>query len=66
MKEITIIGGGLAGCEAALQITKRGINVKLYDYVNKGDFLGEVIDNNLYIVFQKDKEYLEFENYIKD
>ena len=28
---ITIIGGGLAGCEAAYQIAKRGINVKLYE-----------------------------------
>ena len=30
-KEITIIGGGLAGCEAAYQIAKRGISVKLYE-----------------------------------
>ena len=28
---ITIIGGGLAGCEAAYQIAKSGINVKLYE-----------------------------------
>ena len=28
---ITIIGGGLAGSEAAYQIAKRGINVKLYE-----------------------------------
>ena len=28
---ITIIGGGLAGCEAAYQIAKRGVNVKLYE-----------------------------------
>ena len=28
---ITVIGGGLAGCEAAYQITKRGIKVKLYE-----------------------------------
>lgn len=32
MKEyITIIGGGLAGCEAAYQIAKQGIKVKLYE-----------------------------------
>jgi len=32
MKEyINIIGGGLAGCEAAYQIAKRGIKVKLYE-----------------------------------
>ena len=28
---IRVIGGGLAGCEAAYQIAKRGINVKLYE-----------------------------------
>ena len=31
MEHITIIGGGLAGSEAAYQISKRGINVKLYE-----------------------------------
>ena len=29
--EIIVIGGGLAGCEATYQITKRGIKVKLYE-----------------------------------
>ena len=28
---ITVIGGGLAGCEAAYQIAKRNIRVKLYE-----------------------------------
>ena len=28
---VTVIGGGLAGCEAAYQIAKRGIKVKLYE-----------------------------------
>ena len=28
---ITIIGGGLAGCEAAYQIAKKGIKVELYE-----------------------------------
>jgi methylenetetrahydrofolate--tRNA-(uracil-5-)-methyltransferase len=28
---IIVIGGGLAGCEAAYQIAKRGVNVKLYE-----------------------------------
>ena len=32
MKEyVTVIGGGLAGCEAAYQIAKRGVKVKLYE-----------------------------------
>ena len=30
-KEIVVIGGGLAGCETAYQIAKRGIKVKLYE-----------------------------------
>ena len=42
------------------------INVKLYDYVTKGDFLGEVSDSTLYLVFERDKEYLEFEEYFKN
>ncbi len=29
--EISVIGGGLAGCEAVYQIAKRGIKVKLYE-----------------------------------
>ena len=34
MNEVIVIGGGLAGTEAALQIAKRKIKVKLYsDYV---------------------------------
>ena len=28
---INVVGGGLAGTEAAYQIAKRGIKVKLYD-----------------------------------
>lgn len=31
MKEINVIGAGLAGCEAAYQIAKRGIKVNLYE-----------------------------------
>ena len=40
------------------------INVKLYDYVEKGNLLGEVKDNKLYMVFQKDGKYLDYKNYI--
>ena len=28
---LTIIGGGLAGCEAAYQALKRGLKVRLYE-----------------------------------
>ena len=31
MKRINVIGGGLAGCEAAYQISKNKINVRLYE-----------------------------------
>ena len=34
MKEIIVIGAGLAGSEAALQIAKRGIKVKLQVTIN--------------------------------
>ena len=39
-------------------------NVKLYDYINKGSFLGEVNDNNLYIIIQKNGEYEDIETYL--
>ena len=31
MNQVTVIGAGLAGCEAAYQLSKRGIHVRLYD-----------------------------------
>ena len=31
MDGINVIGGGLAGCEAAYQIAKRGVKVKLFE-----------------------------------
>ena len=31
INEVVVIGGGLAGAEAALQIANRGIKVKLYE-----------------------------------
>ena len=31
MKEINVIGAGLAGCEAAWQVAKRGVKVNLYE-----------------------------------
>lgn len=40
------------------------VSVNIYDYVNKGEFLGEV-DQNLYLVFSKDGKYLDYKDYIK-
>ncbi|HRX76854.1 MAG TPA: FAD-dependent oxidoreductase, partial [Candidatus Cloacimonadota bacterium] len=31
MPEVSIIGGGLAGCEAALQLSAAGYQVQLYE-----------------------------------
>ena len=45
-KEVIVIGGGLAGCEAAYQIAKRGIKVKLYEMKPK-KFSEAHINNNL-------------------
>ncbi len=40
------------------------INVKLYDYVSKGELLGEA-NNNLYLVYKKDGNILNYEEYLK-
>ena len=39
-------------------------NIKLYDYVEKGKLLGEVNENKLYLVFQKDGQKLDYKKYI--
>lgn len=50
---ITIIGGGLAGCEAAYQIAKAGIKVKLYEMkptkfspAHTNEHLAEIVCSN--------------------
>ncbi len=37
---------------------------KLYDYVEKGEIIGEAKDNKIYLVFQKDGSYLDYEKII--
>lgn len=39
-------------------------NIKLYDYIEKGELLGETKGSNLYLVFQKNGEYLDYHKYI--
>ena len=48
MNKITVIGGGLAGCEAAFQIAKRGIKVELLEMKpsHKSDNLAELVCSN--------------------
>src|SRR5678815_895339 len=50
---VTIIGGGLAGCEAAWQVASRGVPVTLYEMrpvrpteVHKTDRLAELVCSN--------------------
>ncbi len=50
---VTIVGGGLAGCEAAWQLAKRGIAVRLHEMrpvrgteAHKTDRLGELVCSN--------------------
>ena len=50
---ITVIGGGLAGSEAAFQIASRGVPVRLYEMrphtptrVHRSDLLGELVCSN--------------------
>ena len=43
---------------------EENVNVNLYDYVNKGDLLGEANDN-LYLVYKKDGNVLNYEEYLK-
>lgn len=53
MKEVKIIGAGLAGCEAAYYLAKKGYNVKLYEMrpkkmtpAHKTDKFGELVCSN--------------------
>lgn len=40
------------------------INVSLYDYVSKGEFLAEA-NNSFYMVFQKNGKYIKYQDYLK-
>jgi stage IV sporulation protein FA len=40
------------------------INVKMYDYVKSGDFLGEVTSNYFYLIFKKEGNVLNYQDYI--
>ena len=39
-------------------------NIKLYDEVKKGEYLGETIDDKLYLLFQKDGDIVDYKDYI--
>lgn len=41
------------------------VNVNLYDYLEKDTLIGETKENYLYLVLQKGKEYLKYDEYIQ-
>lgn len=41
------------------------ISINLYDYVSKGEFLGESKGNYIYLVFEKKGSYLNYKEYFK-
>lgn len=40
------------------------VDIKLYDYIEKGELLGEAIDSKVYLVFSQEGKYLDYKNYI--
>ena len=40
------------------------ITINMYDYVEKGKLLGEVVSREIYLVFKKDGEVVNYEEYI--
>ena len=55
MAEVTIVGGGLSGCEAAYQLAERGHDVTLYEMrpvkgtpAHQTDRLGEIVCSNTF------------------
>lgn len=40
-------------------------NIKIYDYVEKGEVLGEAITDKLYLYFHKDGKFIDYKEYIK-
>ena len=54
-------------CEDNTVITYGNIknaDIKLYNYINKGEFLGEASGDYIYIIVQKDGEYQDIETYL--
>ena len=39
-------------------------NVKLYDYVEKGSLVGQVDNKTLYLVFQKEGKFVDYQSYL--
>lgn len=42
------------------------VNLSLYDYVEKGTLLGSAFEDHIYLVLQKDGQYLDYEEYSQE
>lgn len=38
-------------------------NIKIYDYVEKGNLLGEALSNEIYLYYQKQGEFVDYKDY---
>ncbi len=53
--------------ESGIDVWYSNINfsdVELYDYVKKGSFIGEADGDTIYLLFQKEGEFLDYKDYI--
>lgn len=39
-------------------------NLKMYDYIEKGSLLGESISNEIYLYYQKEGEFVDYQEYL--
>ena len=58
----TIIISGTDGID--IWYSNINSNVKLYDYIEKGKIVGDAIDSKIYLLFKKNQEILNYEEYI--
>lgn len=58
----TVIVSGVDGID--IWYSNINSNVKLYDYIDKNSLIGEAIDKKIYLVFKKNDEILNYEDYI--
>ena len=42
----------------------KNTNIKLYDYIEKGTLLGEVDSNEIYLFYQKDGKFINYQEYL--
>jgi len=54
----------IESAEVTIWYSNINSDIKLYDEVKKGEYLGETIDNKLYLVFQKDGNIVDYKDYI--